>query len=437
MNIIKSKKKINFIKILYIIFIVLVLSLQKNYVYADEVTKTITSSEPTLYSEADILIDAKTGNILYENDAYEKLYPASTTKLMTAILTLENCQLTDTVTVERSALNGIPASYTIAALQAGETLTVEQLLNVLLIPSANDAANVLACHIAGSVDNFSVMMNEKAAEIGCKNTHFLNPSGIHNDEHYSTAYDMALIGKYAYQFEEIKQIVTKTKYSLPDLPNGTARNFKATNTLINSSSEYYYEYATGLKTGYTDKAKSCIVATAKKDDIELICVVLGGGKTETGKCQRELDCINLFEYGFNNYEYCEICTQNEMLDKSNITNLPDTLQNTNLVYEDSLNLLTNINNYNSIKTNISWNSNLELPIYKNNVVGTITYTIDNVDYKVNLLAANDILPEKSGFISKLFYILIGFLILIFIITLFNKKGKKSSKEPKYFRHSFY
>lgn len=436
MNRLKFKKKINFIKIIFIVFLIFIMSLQKTYVYADT-TKTATSSELSLYSEADILIDIKTGNILYEHNAYEKLYPASTTKLMTAILTLENCKLTDTVTIERNALNGIPASYTIADLRAEETFTVEQLLNVLLIPSANDAANVLACHIGGSVDNFSTMMNEKAKELGCQNTHFLNPSGIHNDDHYSTAYDMALIGKYAYQFEEIKQIATKTKYSLPNLPDGTARNFKSTNTLINSSNEYYYEYATGLKTGYTDKAKSCIVATAKKDDIELLCVVLGGGKTEDLKCQRELDCLTLFNYGFDNYEYYEVCGKNELFDKSKITNLPENLQNTNLVYADSLNLLANINNYNNITTNITWNSNLELPVYKDTVVGTITYTVDSKNYTINLLAANDILPEKSSFIPTLFYILIGFLILLFIITLFNKKGKNKSKEPKYFRHSFY
>lgn len=433
----KSKNKIKFIKIIYITLLILILSMPHSLVYADSTKSTTTTSNITLYSEADILIDTKTGNILYEKNAYEKLYPASTTKLMTAILTLENCQLSDTVKIERNALTGIPPSYTIANLRAGETFTIEQLLNVLLIPSANDSANVLACHIAGSVDNFSIMMNEKAKELGCKNTHFLNPSGIHNDDHYSTAYDMALIGKYAYKFDTIKEIATKTKYSLPNLPDGTPRNFKATNTLINNSNEYYYEYATGLKTGYTDKAKSCIVATAKKDDIELLCVVLGGGKTEDLKCQRELDCLTLFNYGFNNYEYYEICSQNEMLDKSQITNLPENLNNTNLIYADSLNLLANINNYDNITSNISWNSNLELPIYKNAEVGTINYTIDSNNYTVKILAANDTFPEKSSSVSTLFYILIGFLILIFIITLFSKKGKNKSKEPRYFKHSFY
>lgn len=361
----KFKNRTNYLKIIYILCLIIIITFQTNFAYADAVK---TDSKPKLYSDADILIDAKTGNILYENNAYEKLYPASTTKLMTAILTLENCKLTDTVTVDRNALNGIPPSYTIADLRPDEKLSVEQLLNVLLIPSANDAANVLAYHIAGSLDNFSVMMNKKAEELGCKNTHFLNPSGIHNDDHYSTAYDMGLIGKYAYQFEEIKNIAQKQKYSLPDLPDGTQRIFKSTNTLLNTSNEYYYQHATGLKTGYTDKAKSCIVATAKKDNMELLCVVLGGKKLENKTCERELDCINLFEYGFNNYEYYDFCQKDEMLDKTQISNIPPELQNANLVYENSLSLLTNISDYNNLTTTTTWNTNLNLPIYKKTTV---------------------------------------------------------------------
>ena len=362
---------------------------------------------------------------------------------MTAILTLENCNLTDTVTIQAEYLYGIPKGYTTAALQPGETLTVEQLLHVLLIPSANDAGNVLACHIAGSVDNFSIMMNSKAKELGCLNTNFVNPSGVHDDNHYSTAYDMSLIGKYAHSFEKIKEITNTKNYSLPDLPDGSKRIFKTTNTLITPSNEYYYEYATGLKTGYTDKAKSCIVATAKKDNIELICVILGGDKTANWKSQRELDCHTLFNYGFENYEYYKVCGKNESLNKSNIINLPSDLQNCDIIYSEDLSLLVNKHNYNNTTSDISWNIS-QLPIYKNTTIGTITYNIDGKHYVINLLANSDILPIKStNSISQFFYILIGIFVIILLITIFNKqknkfhKKKKSSKEPKYFRHSFY
>lgn len=446
-----NKFKSYFFRIFYILLIIVfILSIYTKYSYADTQNNLDTNNtnstynDITLYSNSSILIDSSTGQILYEHNAYEKTYPASTTKLMTAILTLENCNLSDSVTVDKDALNGIPKSYTTAALKAGETLTVEQLLHVLLIPSANDAANVLAYHIAGSIDNFAIMMNSKAKEIGCKNTHFVNPSGIHDDEHYSTAYDMALIGKYANTFEEIREIATQTSYSLPNLPDGKERVFKTTNTLITPKNKYYYEYATGLKTGYTDKVKSCIVAKAEKDDIELICVVLGGDKTEDLKSERELDCHTLFEYGFNNFKYSTICSKNTSLDKSNLTNIPSNLQNANIVFSEDLNILVNTNNTQNITSNITWKNDLQLPIYKNTVVGNITYNVDGTSYTVDLLSCTDILPNNSNTISYFFYILLAILLIIIIITIFTNKRKnrfhrksRSSKEPKYFRHSFY
>lgn len=446
-----NKFKLYFFRIFYILLIIVfILSIYTQYSYAatqnnlDTNNANITYNDITLYSNSSILIDSTTGQILYEHNAYEKTYPASTTKLMTAILTLENCNLSDSVTINKDALNGIPKSYTTAALKAGESLTVEQLLHVLLIPSANDAANVLAYHIAGSIDNFAIMMNSKAKEIGCQNTHFVNPSGIHDDEHYSTAYDMALIGKYANTFEKIREIATQTSYSLPNLPDGKERVFKTTNTLITPKNKYYYEYATGLKTGYTDKAKSCIVAKAKKDDIELICVVLGGNKTEDLKSERELDCHTLFEYGFNNFKHSTICGKNNSLDKSNLTNVPSNLQNANIVFSEDLSILVNTNNTQNIVPNIVWKNDLQLPIYKNTVVGNITYNVDGKSYTVDLLSSTDILPNNSNTISYFFYILLAILLIIIIITIFTNKRKnrfhkksRSSKEPKYFRHSFY
>lgn len=148
---------------------------------------------PDVQCPSAVLIHADTGKILYEKESNKTMYPASTTKIMTAILVLENAQLTDIATVSSNAVKSVPAGYSRANLQVGEQFTIDQLLHVLLIPSANDAANVLAEHIAGSIAEFANMMNQKAVEIGCKNTHFVNPSGIHSNDHYSTAYDLALI----------------------------------------------------------------------------------------------------------------------------------------------------------------------------------------------------------------------------------------------------
>ena len=146
-----------------------------------------TSKEPTVNAPVALLMDSGTGKILYEKNAREKLYPASTTKIMTAILALENRSLSDTATVSYDAIFTVPVGYSNANLQLDEVLNYDQLLHTLLIPSANDSANVIAEDIAGSVESFASMMNTKAREIGCQNTNLVNANGVHNENHYSTA----------------------------------------------------------------------------------------------------------------------------------------------------------------------------------------------------------------------------------------------------------
>lgn len=255
----------------------------------------------SLYSKSCILIETKTHNIAYEKNAYEKLYPASTTKLLTAIIVMEKCQLTDIVTITNEMVSSIPSGYTTAYLKNGEKVTVEQLLNVLLIPSANDAGYALAIHISGSVDKFSELMNLKAKELGCENSNFTNPSGIHDPNHYSTVSDMSKIGLEAIKNNVITEICSKTSYTLT-LANGVSRTFQTTNTLMKEDTNNYYEYADGLKTGYTEPAGSCIVATAIKDNKSFLVVVFGAPAPENGISYRDIDCKTLFEYGFANYE---------------------------------------------------------------------------------------------------------------------------------------
>lgn len=436
----KITNKLRKIAIFQLILII-VLTIYTPISFADEQNQPKTdvasteknSAELTILSKHAILMEATTGQVLYEYNAREQAYPASVTKLMTAILTLENCKLEDEVTVDRNALLGIPRSYTIAALQPNEKISVEKLLNVLLIPSANDAANVLAFHIAGSKEAFADMMNEKAKEIGCVHTHFTNPSGIHDDNHYTTAYDMALIGKYAYTFDTIKEIAKKTEYELPALPDGKERKFKATNTLITPKNQYFYEYATGLKTGYTDKAKSCIVATAKKDDVELMCVILGGDKTEDRKAQREIDCKNLFEYGFNNYTSSNICVENNSVDKTKIENIPDSLKDVEISYSETLHLMVPTDG--SYTTTYAINQDVKLPIKKGEALGSVTYNVDGVDYKIALRATNDVYPISTSNVNTLFIVLLAALVLLFLFSII--KGRKKKRERRYFKRSLY
>lgn len=365
------------------------------------------------------------------------MYPASTTKIMTAILTLENCKLTDTAIASHNAIYSVPVGYSHANIQEGEELTIEQLLNVLLIPSANEAAFILAEHIAGSVDAFSDMMNEKAKEIGCTNTHFVNPNGIHDENHYSTAHDMALIGKYAMQFDTFRNIVSKTSCSLPATSkyDKTDRLFNTTNELIkpnytNSPTNYYYEYATGAKTGYTDAAQNCIVATATKNDVSLIVVILHGERTEDGLSERSLDCKNLFEYGFNNFSFQSIIQDGSLAKNITVSDATRDSESLDLLYASNISAyLPNNYDLSTLNIDITVSEDIFAPIAKDTILGTATFTLNNIDYSCNLIASHDV--YKSEFVKTIMELLLVLVILIlFSKTLKLMRGRKKSRYSK-------
>ena len=180
-----------------IIFIILINIYLPIFSYANTVQGlSITYEEPIIHSEAGLLIEVNSGNILYSKNSNKKMYPASTTKIMTAILALENCNLNEIATVSKNAINLVPSGYTTAQLVAGEKMSIQDLLYGLMLNSANEAANVIAEHVSGSVEEFSKLMNSKAEELGCTNTHFVNANGMHNENHYTTAEDLAKITAY-------------------------------------------------------------------------------------------------------------------------------------------------------------------------------------------------------------------------------------------------
>lgn len=385
--------------------------------------KDININDITTNSSSCLLMDAKTGKIIYAKNAYEKMYPASTTKLMTAILTLENCKLTDTAIVSHNAIYSIPVGYSHASLKEDEELTIEQLLNVLLIPSANDAAIVLAEHISGSVEEFSKLMNEKAKSLGCLNTNFVNPNGIQNKNHYSTAYDLALIGKYALKFPDIKRIAMVKQYTLPTTNkyDKTDRIFNATNGLINDDvlNKNYYEYATGLKTGYTDASGYCIVSTAKKDDKELIAVILNSDSIS----KRYSDCKTLFNYGFDNYEYITIQDEKAVVKQVEIENGSKSSKNLNVVVKDKIEVFTkNDTDLSKLEPTIEINENLKAPLAENTVIGKITYNIDSEEITSDLISGGSVYP--SDFEITIFRILLLFLILYAVFKLLKHFSKK-------------
>lgn len=398
---------------------------------------TFASGEVQISSPSAILMDYTSGKILYEKDAYKRMYPASTTKLMTAILTLENCELTDIATVSYNAVFSVPVGYSHASLQVDEQLTVEQLLYCLLLPSANDAANVLAEHVAGSVESFATMMNTKAVELGCKDTHFVNPSGIHDEQHYSTAYDLALIGKYAMKFDIIRKIVMVESYSLPTTNkyDKTDRKFSTTNRLVLNKSKNtdYYEHATGLKTGYTLAAKNCIVASAKKDDMELISVVLG---CETGSANhlenKFSNCKTLFQYGFSNYAYRTMVEANGVFKVISPRHASKDSPNLNVLYEHDIRAFVTAKDLTTDFTpTVHLDEQVKAPITKGSVLGTLSYEIEGITYEVNLIAGEDVPVNKT--LSIVFKIL-AVLVLFYLFTQFISRGNKKKRRRKKSKH---
>lgn len=264
--------------------------------YPDDPTR-----EPDLVANAAIVMDAASGQVLYEKNSQEKKYPASITKILTVLIALEhNVDFNATVTMSENAIWGVERDSTLIGLDVGEQVTVKDLVYATMVKSANECAYALAEYVAGDIESFAKLMNERAAEIGCKNTHFITPNGLHDEDHYTTAYDMALITKEALKNETFREIAGTLNYTVPatNLTDETRPLWNG-NKMINPAEPYYYEYCEGGKTGYTMKANNTLITFAKKDGLELICVIMDCD----GAKYAYSDTKALYNYCYNNYVY--------------------------------------------------------------------------------------------------------------------------------------
>lgn len=255
-------------------------------------TGTSTVAEPTIQSEGAVVMDAATGTVLYGKNQNTRYYPASITKLMTALLVLENCQLGDTVTFSKTATENLEAGAVSLKLTEGDKLTVEQCLYGLLLKSANEVANGLAEKVSGSVSGFASLMNQKAAALGCTGTHFVNPNGLNDTNHYTTPYDMALIARAAFQNDTLRKIDTTLSYKFPATKNAGERTITMGHKMMYSTDSRYYPGIIGGKTGYTSKAGNTLVTGAEKNGVRLIAVVM------KSKSTHYVDTKALLDYGF-------------------------------------------------------------------------------------------------------------------------------------------
>lgn len=395
------------------------------------------TEQPEISADAAILIDSSSEKVLYSKNENQKMYPASTTKILTAILTIENCNLNDVVTVPYEAISSITSGYSVAALQAGEQLTVEQLLQVMLVYSANDAANVLAFHVSGSIENFAELMNNKVSELGLTNTHFTNPSGMHDENHYTTAHDLAIIMKYCMKNDTFRSLSSLKYCTIPATNKYDVRVFNTTNELLiydnrDVSSNYYYKYAIAGKTGYTTQAKNCLVSVAKKENLELICVVLSAGIYPNNVSAKFVDTKSIFDYGYNNYTIKKLREKDAIATQIEIGNGTKETRNLDLLISDDLSALVTQDEFDTeFEPQIELQDNLFAPIAQGQVVGKITYTIDGIQYSSNLLASHSV--EQSGFITIVVQIILVILILFLLYKLlFDSNSNKKSHRKKLF-----
>lgn len=255
---------------------------------------------PSVQAGAAVLMDVRTGTVLYAKNENEQLYPASITKVLTALLTLEQCELDESVSFSAEAVYGVEKGSSTAGINVGAELTVEETLYAMLLVSANEAASALAEHISGSVEEFAALMTQQAKELGCTGSQFRNANGLPDEEHYTTAHDMALIMREALHYEAFRTIVGAKTYTIPDR-DGLYSEIELWNhfKMLYSTHEYYYEYAKGGKTGYTTVANSTLISFAEKDGVELLCVILN----DTGSGNHYHDTEALYEWGFEQVAY--------------------------------------------------------------------------------------------------------------------------------------
>ncbi len=249
-------------------------------------------AKPEVAAEGAVLLNAATGEVLFGKNQDKQFYPASITKVMTALLTIEHCSLNEVVTFSESATTNLESGAVALGVSAGDQLTVEQSLYGLLLKSANEIGNGLAEHVSGSVSAFADLMNAKAAELGCKNTHFANPHGLNNENHKTTPYDMALILRAAVANDTFRKIDTTTSYEFPAIKNAAAHTITMGHKMMYPTDSRYYEGIIGGKTGYTSKAGNTLVTAVERDGVRLIAVVMKASGTHYTDTKAMLD------YGF-------------------------------------------------------------------------------------------------------------------------------------------
>lgn len=409
--------------------------------------------DPAPEATAALVVDATYGEVLYEMNAHEKRYPASITKIMTALLTLEAVErgelaLDDIITAPPGIHNGLSADSSTQNIRNGEQMTLEDLLYCTLVASANEACNVLAYAVAGDTPAFVEMMNQRAAELGMTGTHFTNTHGLHDDEHYTTAWDIWLVSNEAMKNETFREIVATKSYTVPATNISKERLFYNTNGLLTALkySGYLYPPTIGIKTGTTLEAGYCLVSAAELEGRTLYCVVLGAELVkQPDQSYRRMNFVEstrLLEWGFNHFSYRTIWESSEP-----VKELPVTLSETDHVLvrsEGSISALlpNDVDPEDFTRSVTLYSDSVEAPVTKGQVLGEITLSYDGREYgTLDLVALNDVerselmyrIDRAEKFIAQPWVkfaalgVLIFILFLIILISALTRKKRRRAR----------
>lgn len=352
------------------------------------------------------MVNLDNSQVLVEKNAFVKTEPASLTKIMTALVVLENCKDIET---EKIHINDDSLFYEIKkeggsniALKQGETLSVKDLLYAVMLPSACDAAELLAYHFGqGNIQNFVDKMNERAVQIGAKNTFFKNAHGLSAEGHFTTAYDMYLIASEALKNEKFREIAFSFQHTIPATEKSSKRNLKHTVELVNPNSQNYYKYASGIKTGFTDQAGRCLITTAEKDGTSYLLVLLGANINSQPQPIRTFgDATNLFENAFNGYSLVSIAGKGDIISNALIKFSHTNKKPIKLAASQNIDLvLPNGFKRELLTTEIENNDDLKLPLVRGDHIGKIKYIYNGVELKsFDLLCGSNVydnMPQEK------------------------------------------
>ena len=409
--------KIFFMKFTYLLITFFIIITSLNCSFADdylednttvdvssEISETIAQTTDSLEassinSRSCIIYDRNSHMILYGKNETKQVKMASTTKIMTSLVIIENCDLSETIEVSKKAA-GTGGSR--LGLKAEDKITIKDLLYGLMLCSGNDAAVALAEYAGGDIQGFADLMNKKASELGLTNTHYESPHGLDSDGHYTTAYELALLSDYALKNETFAKIVGTKNYTVTI--NGYPKNLSNTNELLGYLNGVY-----GVKTGFTNGANRCLVSACKRDEMDIICVVLGA---DTKKFRTQ-DSIKLIEYAFKNFTYInanQIATKNFENWKDEKLKYIDINKSSSASFDFEIETCENPilsvykNDIDNIETSISINTNLEAPISSNTVIGNLTLSLNNQALiTLNIINTNDINRKNISYYLNYFF----------------------------------